>query len=119
MDRSTGLSNQREKSVLEAFQKVDRRAKRSRKKCSKKKPLSDFGLRVDKVKKKNNEVVSFSSLSSSDIRNRSSLLVKKARKCMELGAKLKYLELEEGEVLDEELGDFDDLEEGASLSVEF
>ncbi|KAI8568685.1 hypothetical protein RHMOL_Rhmol02G0219500 [Rhododendron molle] len=65
-----------------------------------------------------------------DIRNRNSLLVKKARKCMELGAKLgvifhgsedlnimKYLELEEGEVLDEELGDFDDLEEGVDWSV--
>ncbi|KAI8560161.1 hypothetical protein RHMOL_Rhmol04G0234500 [Rhododendron molle] len=88
MDGSVGLSFQREKSIHDAIKKLDRRAKRLRRKSSKKKPLSDFGLKGAKVKKKNNEVVSFSSLSSSDIRNRNSLLVLKARKCMEIGTLL-------------------------------
>lgn len=52
---------------------IYRRLKRSRRKNNKKKSLTDFGLKVGKVKKKNNKVVSYSSLSSSDIRNRNIL----------------------------------------------
>ncbi|KAG5544055.1 hypothetical protein RHGRI_016718 [Rhododendron griersonianum] len=117
IDRSVGLSTPREKSIHEAIQKLDRRSKRLRRKNNKKKSLSDFGLKAAKGKK-NNKVVSFSSLSYGDIRNRNSLLVMKARKYMETGALLgvkyhggenfnivKYIELEEGEISDKELGD--------------
>ncbi|KAG5549776.1 hypothetical protein RHGRI_014924 [Rhododendron griersonianum] len=136
-DRSDELSIPGERSIHQAIEKLERRLNRSRRKIRKKKSLSEFGFKEAKMLKKYKKVPT-SSLSSHAICNRNSLLIKQARKCMDIGATLDvkyyggeretikkyYIELEEGKISDKEIdgivdGAFDDLEECASISVEF
>ncbi|KAG5532281.1 hypothetical protein RHGRI_026794 [Rhododendron griersonianum] len=100
------------------------RLKRSQRKIRKKKLITEFGLKAVNLKNKDKVV------SSHDIRNRNSTLIMQAHKWMDTGALLgaKYNEDEnfmlrisiemEGKKTDKEVGDFDDVEEGASISLE-
>lgn len=80
--RRDGPYTVKERSIHEAILKLERRVRRSNKKISKKKLLSDFGLEVFK-KKKSSKEVSTSSLSSFDIRNRNSIFLKNAHMVMD------------------------------------
>lgn len=129
-----------ERSVHEAIHKLERRLNRSKRKIRKKKMISEFGMRSVKLNNKGNEASSSSSLSSNDIHNRNSVLRKKAELVMDIGERCgvkfygkksfnlkKIMELEvlhsaEKKNRDVDVlidGDFDDLEDETSLSLEF
>ncbi|KAG5552658.1 hypothetical protein RHGRI_010677 [Rhododendron griersonianum] len=136
-----GCSSFGKRSVVKAIHKLERRLRRSKRKIKKKKLLAEFGIKTDKVSRRN-KMIPASSLSSGDIRNRNSLLFKKAREMMDVGARLgihfkggrnfmlkTLVEMQEAELaeridaLDDLENEFDleddvDPEDDASLSLE-
>lgn len=139
--RRVGGNIRGERSVHEALKKFERRMKRSMRKLKKKKLLNEFGVKTGMIKHRHMEVFS-SSLSFGDIRNRNSVLFKEASKTLALKDSLgislkggrnfnlkKFVEMQEEEIADRgkaerescDLDDVEDedLEDGASLSLEF
>ncbi|KAG5539632.1 hypothetical protein RHGRI_019989 [Rhododendron griersonianum] len=81
-DRSVSVPGER--SIHQAIQNLERRLNRSKRKIRKKKSLYEFGLKEAVMLKKFKKGPS-SSLSSQDICNRNSLLIKQARKLLDIG----------------------------------
>lgn len=140
LKRKEGACLPGERSIHEAILKLERRLNRSKRKIRKKKMISEFGMRSVKLNNKGNEVSSSSSLSSNDINHRNSVFLKKAEFVMDIGERCgvkfygkksfnlkKIMELEVLNFADKKNrdvddlmdGDFDDLEDETSLSLEF
>lgn len=76
-----------DRSFLNAIHKMERRLRRSERKISEKKLLVEFGVKAEKLNHRHKKISS-SSLSFDNIRNRNSILFKRARKAIDIGTTL-------------------------------